>query len=1672
MKINLIMNNKLKTCAVFILIFFLHFVIHAQIININNDANPESDLDLQQLVEQVLISGNCARVGEFEVQTYGTTRETKSFGYFQRPAGSDFPFENGIVLSTGSAFLAGNTTDGELVTTDHNGVSDTDIEIALGITNTFDATFVKFEFTPTSTDFNFDFLMASEEYDGTTECSFADGFAFLIREKGTTNYTNLAVLPDDNGDPTNNTPVSVTNINNSPNCQANEDFFEGYNIPDTNYGGRTILLTASYNVIPETTYEIKLVVADQGDGIYDSAIFLKAGDFNFGLDLGDDLVSANNTAVCEDSIELSTNIEDYQYQWSKDDNEIIGAIGQTYTASSVASGGLGSGIYKCVVSSADGSCSGEDEIEIEFVTGASVNPNITPYLLCDFDNDQIETFNLTTKDTEILDGQDPTSFEVQYYTDSEYNNLILDPINFNNTSPIQTIYVRVISLVSSNCIADDSFEIIVSELPNITQPTDYELCDDDSDGDDTNGITQNFILSTKDSEILGPAQDPADFTVTYYESQDDANNDLNPIDQINPYTNTTANSQPIFVRVTDNTSLCFTVSQGSLFNLVVHPLPVIVANPVLLQVCDTDLDGIASFDLTAANPKISADFINETFKYYLSEADAENEINAITNAANYTNAIANNDTVWARTTTTYGCFKVSQVNLEVSCVTVPVSFQRTYSECDDFLDINGDDNANNDDTDGITTFDFSDVTADIIALFPAVQQANLNISYYESLADADNATNPIADISNHRNSNSPNSQQIFIRIENTANTTCGSYTGTHVTLTVNSTPQANVVQDLNICDHNDDGDDTNGFVQSIDLESQTAEILGTQDPADVTVTYHESAADATAASNPLASPFTNTEVNTQTIYIRVTNNTTGCYTDRSSFNVNVQPLPTIVPAVELKQCDDNTDGFANFNLFQANELISSNFENETFIFFETLVDAQAGFNQIANPVSYTNQVITTDTVWARAVSTFGCYRISEVTLIVATNSTQVTSFPPKTYSNCDDFLDINGEDNDNNDDTDGVTAFNFSDFTNDMIAVFPVSEQPFITVSYYRNATDAEEELNEITNPSDYRNIGYPNTQQIYVRVENSQNNGCIGYAPLITLVVDPTPVINPVDDLQDCDDTDDGNNANGFIQSFNLESQTPAILGSQDPTTYTVTYHTSADDANQGINAITNTTAYPNTEAYVQTIYIRLTHNISGCFADRQDFDIVVNPLPEANFAGDLEVCDDGAGGSAQNGISSNIDLEQKTAVILGTQDPDQFTVTYHTSLADAQNGLFPITGLFTNTEPFIQKIHIRVTNNTTGCAYDISDFNVIINPKPTAQVIVPPLLCDDDSDGDDTNGFIQNIDLDGLIPDILGPDQDEDDFSVTFHETLEDAELGTNPIITPYTNINQGLQTIYVRTLNTDTGCFNHDVSFELVINTLPDFTVTTPQIFCINEGSLTLAVEDPQGIYFYEWFDAAGSSIDIGSETTINAAGTYEVTATTTDGTQCSRTLEIQVNESNIAEINENHVTVVDDLNNGNGAFSVTIDTTDLGIGDYQYALVGENDFPPYSYQDDSVFENLAAGFYTILVRDKNDCGISELDISLVEFPKFFTPNNDGENDRWMIKGVNSTFFPSSEVYIFNRFGKAIAQINIDNQGWDGTFNGKILPSDDYWFSAKLTDRTGKFKEIQGHFSLLRR
>ena len=99
-------------------------------------------------------------------------------------------------------------------------------------------------------------------------------------------------------------------------------------------------------------------------------------------------------------------------------------------------------------------------------------------------------------------------------------------------------------------------------------------------------------------------------------------------------------------------------------------------------------------------------------------------------------------------------------------------------------------------------------------------------------------------------------------------------------------------------------------------------------------------------------------------------------------------------------------------------------------------------------------------------------------------------------------------------------------------------------------------------------------------------------------------------------------------------------------------------------------------------------------------------------------------------------------------------------------------------------------------------------------------------------------------------------------------------------------------------------------------------------------------------------------------------------------------------------------------------------------------------------------------------KNDCGEITDSVSVIGFPKFFTPNNDGTHDTWQVQGVSGMFQPNSNILIFNRFGKLLKQLNPLGAGWDGRFNGEKLPTDDYWFSVKLQDS----RVFKGHFSLI--
>ena len=183
-----------------------------------------------------------------------------------------------------------------------------------------------------------------------------------------------------------------------------------------------------------------------------------------------------------------------------------------------------------------------------------------------------------------------------------------------------------------------------------------------------------------------------------------------------------------------------------------------------------------------------------------------------------------------------------------------------------------------------------------------------------------------------------------------------------------------------------------------------------------------------------------------------------------------------------------------------------------------------------------------------------------------------------------------------------------------------------------------------------------------------------------------------------------------------------------------------------------------------------------------------------------------------------------------------------------------------------------------------------------------------------------------------------------------------------------------------------------------------------------------------------------------------GDYFVTATSTDN--CSRTSKVTIIRSEIATIQI--IDIEDDSQDNMISIQVS------GMGDYEYAL-DDSDGP---YKDQHVFNNISGGIHEVFVRDKNGCGIVSREISVIGYPRFFTPNGDGINDTWRVLG--GSLQPGSLIYIFDRYGKILAKIDPSGSGWDGKYRDKLMPDSDYWFLVKLDD--GRTR--RGHFSLIRR
>jgi gliding motility-associated-like protein len=143
---------------------------------------------------------------------------------------------------------------------------------------------------------------------------------------------------------------------------------------------------------------------------------------------------------------------------------------------------------------------------------------------------------------------------------------------------------------------------------------------------------------------------------------------------------------------------------------------------------------------------------------------------------------------------------------------------------------------------------------------------------------------------------------------------------------------------------------------------------------------------------------------------------------------------------------------------------------------------------------------------------------------------------------------------------------------------------------------------------------------------------------------------------------------------------------------------------------------------------------------------------------------------------------------------------------------------------------------------------------------------------------------------------------------------------------------------------------------------------------------------------------------------------------------------------------------------------IATVTGGSGDFEYSL----DNGPF--QTSNIFTPVESGLHVVVVRDINGCTDLTASALVIGYPTYFTPNGDSYHDYWNIIGFD--LINNAKIYIFDRYGKLIKQINPLGQGWDGNYNEAPMPSSDYWFTTDYFDTVeNKNKVFKSHFSLKR-
>src|SRR5690606_11076899 len=381
--------------------------------------------------------------------------------------------------------------------------------------------------------------------------------------------------------------------------------------------------------------------------------------------------------------------------------------------------------------------------------------------------------------------------------------------------------------------------------------------------------------------------------------------------------------------------------------------------------------------------------------------------------------------------------------------------------------------------------------------------------------------------------------------------------------------------------------------------------------------------------------------------------------------------------------------------------------------------------------------------------------------------------------------------------------------------------------------------------------------------------------------------------------------------------------------------------------------------------------------------------------------------------------DAEAIAAEVLAGNDPDDFIIKYYPSQANAEADRSPLPYIYTNVDtpadPNKQRIWVRVENKKTGC-FNIASFWLRIETAAYAYKPSNTEFCETDY----VNDGISLIDLTVLDPEIIG-NQSQTTTAVRYERWDE------TPIPDPTSvQVYQGevLRAIVYR-IDPEFLCTD-SVTFTVHLKDAPVVQPLEDGIVCYeyrNSGELITGHYLDTGVaadldYTFSWTRNGlaittndADVLDGGRRIYVKRAGTYSVTVTGTNGCSTSRSAEVQ----DAPSITIDEVKLTDSFGDTNAIEVIAYAGAGVLL---EYKLDNGN------WQDSNIFLDVTPGEHTVYVRVKDalSCEASKV-ITVMDYPKYFTPNNDGYNDTWNIWSLKNQ--PDAKIYIFDRFGKLIKQ-----------------------------------------------